>query len=214
MICIIRTGMPDEAVPWLGCILAGGEGKRLGSRCKALVPVDGRPLLDHVIERALPQVAGLALNANDDPANFSNYGLPIVPDPSSERLGPLAGVLAAMDWAAADSRSTGWVATFPVDSPFFPTDLVRRLSRAISDAGADIGRAMSNGHPHPVFALWPIRLRHDLRAALLEEGVRGVDYWMRRYNVVQVDFAAQRDPFFDVDTPDDLAAAEIMMREG
>lgn len=214
MICIARTGMPGEAIPWVGAILAGGQGKRLGGRDKALLPLAGRTLLDHVVERASRQAPLLAVIANGDPTRFGHHGLPVLADTEQGHLGPLAGILTAMDWAADEVRTTGWVATFAVDSPFFPADLVARLSRAVADLGGDIARATSGGRAHPVFALWPVRLRHELRKALVEEGVRGVDAWMRRHAVVQVDFPTTPfDPFFDVDTPEDLLQAERFLAE-
>ncbi len=211
MICIIRTGMPGEAVPWVGVILAGGRGRRVGGRVQALLSLGGRALLDRAIERALPQVADLALNANGDAGRFSGWNLPVLADTVEGYAGPLAGVLTAMEWAVKGENSTGWVATFPVDAPFFPTDLVGRLSAAIADQGADIGRALSGGRAHPLFALWPVRLRHDLRKALVEEGVRGVQEWMARHKVVQVDFPTSPvDPFYNINSLEDLARAETL----
>lgn len=208
MECIIRSGMPKPAVPWVGVILAGGRGLRMGGVDKALLPLGGRSLLERVIERARPQVSDLALNANGDPSRFAFSGLPVIADGIADWPGPLAGVLAALDWASEIKRNTGWVMTFPVDCPFVPLDLAPTLSAAITDQGGDIARAFSGDRPHPLAALWPIRLRRHLRRAMIEDGIRGVQEWTARYRVVQVEFPAiPFDPFLNINRPEDLETA-------
>lgn len=198
-----------------GAILAGGRATRMGGGDKPLRPLAGRPLLDRVIERLRPQAAALALNANGDPARFSGWGLPVIADEAADRPGPLAGVLAAMDWAAAEGASH--VLTVAGDTPFFPADLGARLAAALSPetpialaATPDPKRGLAR---HPTFGLWPVALRDDLRAALAE-GVRKVVVWTDRHGAGAVEFlAAPFDPFFNVNTPDDMAEAERIARE-
>jgi molybdopterin-guanine dinucleotide biosynthesis protein A len=195
-----------------GVLLAGGLARRMGGGDKGMRALRGRPLLAWVIERARPQVAALALNANGDPARLAAFGLPVVPDGIADYPGPLAGVLAGLDWAAADVPAATHVASFATDAPFLPRDLVRRLSAAMEE-GAELACAASAGQSHPVFGLWPVALRHDLRRAL-HEGVRKVDVWTARYRLAIVDFAAEPvDPFFNVNRADDLAVAERLAAE-
>ena len=198
-----------------GVILAGGLARRMGGGDKALSEVAGRPLLARVIERLAPQVEGAALNANGDPARFAAFSLPVVADESDDRPGPLAGVLAGMDWAAGTGASH--VLTVAADTPFFPRDLGARLAAAVGEA-TPIALAATpdaeRGRParHPTFGLWPVALRGDLRAALAD-GVRKVVLWTDRHGAATVVFdAAPFDPFFNVNTPDDLARAEALAK--
>ena len=195
-----------------GVLLAGGKARRMGGGDKCLCELAGEPLLAHAIARAEPQIATLAINANGDAARFAAFGLPVIADTIANHAGPLAGVLAGMDWAAAHASH---VASFATDAPIFPADLVARLAATIGD-GADIACASSNGRVHPVFALWPVVLREDLRRAMQDEGVRKVDIWTARYCLAEVAFEADRyDPFFNANKPDDLARAEdILARIG
>jgi len=190
-----------------GVLLAGGLARRMGGGDKGMRMLLGRPLLDWVIERARPQVRALALNANGDPARLASFGLPVVPDGIAGFAGPLAGVLAGLDWAADELAEATHVASFATDAPFLPRDLVRRLAIAVED-GAELACAASAGQAHPVFGLWPVALRYDLRRAL-ESGVRKVDQWTGRYRLATVEFAERPvDPFFNVNSAEDLAAAE------
>lgn len=193
-----------------GVLLAGGLGRRMGGGGdKPLKELAGKPLIAHTIQRARPQVAALVLNANGDPARFAEFGLPVIPDPVEGFVGPLAGILAGLDWARAQVPGAGWLASFATDAPFLPDDLVARLGEAVSREGADIGCAMSGGRTHPVFGLWPVRLANDLRRALIEEDMRKIDRWTARYKVAYAEWPADPvDPFYNVNTPDELAAAE------
>ena len=194
-----------------GVILAGGLAKRMGGGDKGMRLLAGRPILAWVIERAQPQVAALALNANGDPARLARYCLPVVPDGVADFAGPLAGVLAGLDWAAERVADATHVASFATDAPFLPRDLVARLAAAV-EAGADLACAASGGRSHPVFGLWPLRLRDDLRRALGDEGIRKVDQWTGRYRLETVAFAAEPvDPFFNANRPEDLAEAERLV---
>ena len=185
-------------------------GAGVGDKC--LVELGGRSLLDRVIERASPQVERLALNANGDARRFARFGLPVVADSVGEGFGPLAGVLAGLNWAASQAPGTLHLASFATDTPFFPVDLVQRLAREI-ECGAELACASSGGRLQPLFALWPVALRHELRRALAEEGVRKVDRWTARYRLSVVDFpAAPFDPFLNLNEPDDLAVAREALR--
>jgi molybdopterin-guanine dinucleotide biosynthesis protein A len=191
-----------------GVLLAGGLGRRMGGGAdKPLRLLAGRSLLAHAVQRAAPQVGALVLNVNTVPAAFTDYGLPLVADPIAGYAGPLAGVLAGMEWAAA--RGCQWLVSFATDAPFLPRDLVTNLVEAVRREDADIGCARSGGRVHPVFALWPVHLAETLRRAMVEEQMRKVDLWTSRFRVAYADWPDQPfDPFFNVNTPEDLAAAE------
>ena len=190
-----------------GVILAGGLSRRLGGGDKCLRHLAGRSILAHIIERLRPQVDALALNANGDPTRFHTFALPVVADSIAGFAGPLAGILAGLDWAAGHSGVTH-VATAAADAPFLPADLVARLQRALEDGRHDLACACSAGRAHPVFGLWPVALREQLRVAV-GGGIRKVDQWTARYRLVPVDFSVgPPDPFFNVNKPEDLMEAE------
>ena len=200
---------PDPRRDCAGLLLAGGLGRRMGGGLKGMALLDGRPLLAHAAARAGPQVACLAVNANAPTAAFAELGLPVLPDPVTGFVGPLAGVLAGMLWAR--EAGYGWVASFPCDAPFFPATLVHDL--AVEGDGADIVTATSGGRRHPVFALWATRLAGDLHHALAGEGLRKVDRWTARHRMADVEFPVSPagDPFFNINTPEELAAAEARL---
>jgi molybdopterin-guanine dinucleotide biosynthesis protein A len=197
-----------------GVILAGGQSRRMGGGDKCLRTLGGRPILDRIVERARPQVEALVLNANGDSARFADFGLPVAADVIEGFAGPLAGVLTGLDWAAAHAPDCTHVASFASDAPFFPKDLVAKLADAVAREGADLACASSEGRAHPVFGLWPLSLREDLRRAMVEEDLRKVDAWTARHRLVEVDFtpvetaAGPLDPFFNTNRPEDLAEAE------
>jgi molybdenum cofactor guanylyltransferase len=200
----------DTGADVVGVLLAGGQARRMGGGDKSLRRLGDRTILEHVIERARPQVAALVLNANGDPARFARFGLPVAADVVEGFAGPLAGVLTGMEWTRRHRPACAWIATIATDSPFLPEDLVTRLGRAVE--GADLACARSGGRAHPVFGLWPVRLAEDLRRAMVE-GVRKVDLWTARHRLVEVDFAADPiDPFFNTNRPEDLAEAERLLR--
>jgi molybdopterin-guanine dinucleotide biosynthesis protein A len=203
----------NTAAVTIGLLLAGGLARRMGGGDKCLRPLGGRPMLAHIIERARPHVSALVLNANGDPARFASFGLPVAADVIEGFAGPLAGVLTGMEWALANQPDSAWLATFATDAPFFPRDLVARLHDAIRRARADLACARSEGQDHPVFGLWPVRLRGELRRAMTEEGIRKVDLWTARYKLAVAEFAtAPFDPFFNANRPEDLAEAERLLR--
>jgi len=195
-----------------GVILAGGLARRMGGGDKALLPVAGRPLLAHIIDRLRPQVTEIALNANGDPARFAEFGLPVIPDTVEGFAGPLAGVLAGMRWAA--ERGHSHIVSAAGDTPFFPTDLVARLYAAKGDqpismaATEDPERGLSE---HPTFALWPVDLADDLEYALTEGNMRKVIVWTSRHGCARAVFEGNL-PFFNVNTPEDLAEAELIAK--
>ena len=194
-----------------GVVLAGGLSRRMGGGDKSLRLLAGHPILAHIVERARPQVAALALNANGDAARFAAFGLPVVADSVPDFAGPLAGILAGLDWAAARVPGATHVASFAGDAPFLPRDLVARLAAAVAQGHA-LACAASAGRAHPVFGVWPVALRDALRRAVVEEGIRKVDAWTARYDLATVEFAtAPIDPFFNANRPDDLAEAERLV---
>lgn len=204
-----ETGLTDRVI---GVLLAGGLSRRMGGGDKCLRPLDGRPILAHVVARARPQVDGLILNANGDPARFADFGLPVAPDVVEGFAGPLAGVLTGMEWALANRPEASWIATIAVDTPFFPRDLIARLVAAVRAESADLACAASGGRSHPVFGLWPVRLAPALRHALVAEGLRKIDAWTARHRLATVAFpATPADPFFNVNHPEDLAEAERLL---
>jgi molybdopterin-guanine dinucleotide biosynthesis protein A len=189
-------------------ILAGGLSSRMGGGDKGLLPLGDTTLLGQVIDRLRPQVGDMVLNANGDVSRFDSYALPVVADGIADYAGPLAGVLAGMDWAAA--RGATHIVSVAADTPFFPTDLVARLVQGRGDAAIALAASMDPKRGQvrqPTFGLWPVALRDDLRAAL-QDGLRKVVIWTDRHGTAEVLFDGYEvEPFFNVNTPDDLAKA-------
>ena len=198
----------------VGVLLAGGLARRMGGGDKPLRTLGGKPILDRVVARARPQVADLLLNVNGDPARFEGYGLPMAGDVIDGHAGPLAGILTGMEWARAAHPEVEWIVSFATDAPFLPGDLVAKLRAAAKGEDAEIACAMSGGRTHPVFALWPVALAGDLRAAMIDEDMRKIDAWTERYRIVHVDFPTDPvDPFFNINKPDNLAEAERLLAD-
>ena len=189
----------------------------MGGGDKPLLSFGKDRLIDHVAARLKPQVASLALNANGDPARFAAMGLPVIEDTVPGHAGPLAGILAGLEWAATQTNRE-WLTSAAGDTPFFPDDLVERLVAAAHDQPGAIAVASSDGRSHPTFALWPLGLRDALRHFLVDEDNRRVFAFMERHGYVAVEFpiieaGGQRiDPFFNINTPDDLAAAKSLLQ--
>ena len=201
--------MTTERPATLCVVLAGGLGRRMGGGDKPMREIGGRTILEHVIERLAPQCDGLVLNANGDPARFARFGLPVVADTVEGYPGPLAGVLAALEWAAANRPRVEWVVSAAGDCPFLPRDLVERLQQARRNEGADLAVAASGHQTHPVIGLWKVAARDELRHALVEEDMRKIDRWTARYKLATVSWpTAPVDPFFNANTVEDLAEAE------
>jgi molybdopterin-guanine dinucleotide biosynthesis protein A len=200
------------AAPVVGVILAGGLSRRMGAD-KAFIDLAGRPLIDRVVGRLQPQVAALAINANGDASRFAQFGLPVLPDPIPDFQGPLAGILAGLQWAQQSGKT--FVASVPADTPFAPADLVLRLLAGIRSAEIAVA-ASDDGKDHPTVALWRVSLANDLAAWLARGGDRAVRAWISTRRAVQVAFADGDggDPFFNVNTPADLErAVERLKRE-
>ncbi|MFN3349133.1 molybdenum cofactor guanylyltransferase MobA [Pseudorhodoplanes sp.] len=195
----------------LGLILAGGLARRMGGGDKALIEIGGRAILDRVIATMAPQCDGLLLNANGDPARFARFGLPVVPDDVPDFAGPLAGILAGLDWAAAQRPGLAWVASVPGDCPFLPADLVTRLHVARQSVGTPLACAKSGDWRHPVAGLWPVSLRADLRHALVKEDLHKIEVWTARHGIAIAEWPDRPvDPFFNVNTPEDRARANAI----
>lgn len=198
-----------------GVLLAGGQSRRMGGGDKGLLTLDGKTMLQRVVDRFSPQVGALVINANGDPARFADYRLPVVADSIEGFVGPLAGVLAGMRWAARHTPGARLVATTSTDAPFLPRDLVLRLANEQARSGG-IALAASGGEMHPVIGLWPVALADDLEAALTS-GVRKVLHWTDRHGTHPVDFpllevaGRKVDPFFNANTPEELAEAASLV---
>jgi molybdenum cofactor guanylyltransferase len=192
----------------LGVILAGGRATRMGGGDKGLKRIGGQLMLTRVINRIEQQVERLIISANGDPERFIDFDLPVIPDDLPDLPGPLAGILAAMDFAA-EMTSANFVLSVAADCPFLPRDLCPRLLALQKLHDSRISVARSGGFAQPTIALWDTSLRRDLRKALSEEGLRKIDAFTARYPTTSVDWpVTPYDPFFNANTPDDLAHAE------
>ena len=195
--------------PIVGTLLAGGLSRRMGGGDKNLLQLFGKSILRHVVEKTEPQVDTLILNANGDANRFSEFGLPVVRDVIEGYAGPLAGILTGLHWASENVPTCQWVATFATDAPFVPKNLVAKLLQSIEVEGVDMACAISNDRTHPPFALWPVRLKDQLRAAMVDEEMRKIDLWTARYKIAHVPFLVDGiDPFFNINKPDHLEEAE------
>jgi molybdenum cofactor guanylyltransferase len=201
----VTTDLPGTP----GVLLAGGLARRMGGGDKPMRQIGGRSILERVIARLAPQCDGLILNANGDPARFKSFGLPVIPDTVANFPGPLAGILAALDWTAANRPDVKWILSAAADCPFLPRDLVARLHRARAAENAELAVAASDGQTHPVIGLWSVGLRQALRHALVVEDIRKVERWTARYALATVEWQVETlDPFFNANTVDDIATAE------
>ena len=205
---MIETDSAKRSGGVAGVLLAGGRARRMGGGDKCLHPLGDRTVLQHVIDRALPQVSALVLNANGDAARFARFGLPVAGDVIEGFAGPLAGILTGLEWMREHASECPWLVSFATDAPFFPTDMVARMVAAVKEEGADMACAASNGRSHPVFGLWPASVAGDLRHALFVEGIHKIDTWTARYRLATVAFPADtHDPFLNINRPEDLTAA-------
>lgn len=203
----VMTAMTTTSIP--GVLLAGGLAQRMGGGDKPMRLVDGRTILQRVMERLAPQCSRLILNANGDPARFASTSLPVVADSVDGFKGPLAGILAGLDWVASHMPETQWMLSAAADCPFLPRDLVARLVAARAAEHSELALAASGGQLHPVVGLWPVGLRADLRHALVTDDIRKVTRFTARYAVATVSWpVVPLDPFFNANTADDLAEAE------
>ena len=199
-----------SSVPGIPAVLlAGGLARRMGGGDKPMRRIGGRIILERVIARLKPQCGELILNANGDPARFAEFGLPVIADSVENFPGPLAGILAALDWTAANRPGVPFVLSAAADCPFLPRDLVARLDRERTEQDAQLAVASSGGQSHPVIGLWSVALRGELRHALVAEDVRKIDRWTARYKLATVSWpTTPLDPFFNANTMDDIAKAD------
>jgi molybdenum cofactor guanylyltransferase len=192
----------------VGLVLAGGLARRMGGGDKALIRIGNETILQRALARLAPQVSGIVLNANGDPRRFAPFGLPVVADSVPDFAGPLAGILAGLDWVAAKRPDIEWVVSVPGDCPFLPRDLVARLQAARIAEGKPLACAHSGDWRHPVVGLWQVALREDLRHAITIEDLRKIEVWTARHGVALADWPAEPvDPFFNVNTPEDVEMA-------
>jgi molybdopterin-guanine dinucleotide biosynthesis protein A len=206
---ILQAEIAPKSPP-VCCILAGGRGQRMGGKDKALIRLAGKTLLDHVASRLALQARTIVLNANGEPSRFAAFGLPVIADGISGHAGPLAGILAGLEWAAAEDASE--MVSVAIDTPFLPRDLVKQLKSA--RCGHDIACAASGGRVHPVIGLWPTRLADDLRQALTTENLHKVDAWTARHRLAIAEWPIDAyDPFFNINRPQDLIEAERILSE-
>lgn len=195
--------------PTLGLVLAGGLARRMGGGDKPMRTIGGRSMLARVIDRVAPQCDELILNANGDAGRFAAFDRPVVADSVTDFPGPLAGILAGLDWAAEHRPDIHWVLSAPGDCPFLPRDLAIRLHRARDNEAAQLAVASSGGQTHPVVGLWDVAMRHDLREALVNQQLRQVGRFMARYRLAAVAWPTDPvDPFFNANTAEDIAEAE------
>jgi molybdenum cofactor guanylyltransferase len=198
-------------LPTLGLVLAGGLARRMGGGDKARIEIGGRSILQRVLDCLEPQCRYVIINANGDPARFADTALPVVADSVPDFAGPLAGILAGLDWAAANAPNGEWLLSVPGDCPFLPKNLMARLHDARAAAGVPLACARSGEWRHPVVGLWPVRLRDDLRHALTSEGLHKIELWTARHGVAIADWPdTPVDPFFNVNTPEDAARAQAL----
>ncbi|WP_088344318.1 MULTISPECIES: molybdenum cofactor guanylyltransferase MobA [Rhodomicrobium] len=201
----------------IGIILAGGLSRRMGGGAKALMPLAGRPMVAHVIGRIAPYVDACVLNVNGDASAFAQFGLPIVADSFGDYAGPLAGLLSGMRWAAEHRLEARWVVTAPCDTPLLPENYVDALAAEGPD-GATVVIAASGGREHFASGLWPVALADEL-AAFLASGERRIQSWIERNPNKTLTFPliddgrGGVDPFFNVNTPEELAMAERFASE-
>lgn len=196
--------------PTLGLVLAGGLARRMGGGDKARIEIGGVSILDRVLAVLSAQCTGIVINANGDPGRFADTGVPVISDNIPGYPGPLAGILAGLDWLAAQDNGVEWMMSVPGDCPFLPDDLVEKLhtARRRMGTGVPLACARSGKWRHPVVGLWPLALREDLRKALVDEDMRKIEVWTARHGVAIADWPDQPvDPFLNVNTPEDVELA-------
>jgi molybdopterin-guanine dinucleotide biosynthesis protein A len=197
--------------PTLGLVLAGGLARRMGGGDKVRIKIGRSTILDRVLATLSGQCTDIIINANGDPERFADTSCTVVPDNVPGFAGPLAGILAGLDWLAAQDNGIEWLVSVPGDCPFLPDDLVERLheARRKMGAGVPLACARSGEWRHPVVGLWPLALRADLRKALVDEDLRKIEVWTARHGVAIAEWPVEPiDPFFNVNTPEDAARAE------
>jgi molybdenum cofactor guanylyltransferase len=197
----------------VGVILAGGQSRRFGGGDKFLKKLNGKLLIDHVIDRVSPQTSNVIINSNSNADLFKGQNHPIIPDSIGGYAGPLAGILTGMEWVLRVKPQCKWIVTFPSDAPFIPLDSAEKMIKCAEEERANIVCSASNGRTHPVCALWQVGLADDLRKAMINEEIRKIDLWTARYRSSVVEFSDQPfDPFFNINKPGDLERAEEILK--
>ena len=203
-----------------GIILAGGLSRRMGGGDKGLLMLGKTTIIERVIDKISPQVGSLAININGDSSRFPDYKLPIIPDSIKGYLGPLSGILAGMEWAFKNGNR--YIATVAADTPFLPDDLIKRLHAMVKSKNLNIGIAASrilSGDDvfiHPTFGIWEVALKDDLRDALAND-TRKIMFWAKKFKLDYYYFDTSdklNDPFFNINTPDDLEEAKYRLKKG
>ena len=203
-----------------GIILAGGLSRRMGGGDKGLLMLGKTTIIERVIDKISPQVGSLALNINGDSSRFPDYKLPIISDSIKGYLGPLSGILAGMEWAFKNGNR--YIATVAADTPFLPDDLIKRLHAMVKSKNLNIGIAASrilSGDDvfiHPTFGIWEVALKDDLRDALAND-TRKIMFWAKKFKLDYYYFDTSdklSDPFFNINTPDDLEEAKYRLKKG
>ena len=202
-----------------GIILAGGLSRRMGGGDKGLLMLGETSIIERVIDKILPQVGSLAININGDSSRFPDYKLPIIPDSIKGYLGPLSGILAGMEWAFKNGNR--YIATVAADTPFLPDDLIKRLHAMVKSKNLNIGIAASrilSGDDvfiHPTFGIWEVALKDDLRDALAND-TRKIMFWAKKFKLDYYYFDTSdklSDPFFNINTLDDLEEAKYRLKK-
>ncbi|ORU94116.1 MAG: molybdenum cofactor guanylyltransferase MobA [Cycloclasticus sp. symbiont of Poecilosclerida sp. N] len=207
--------MPIENNRIVSVILNGGLSRRMDNKNKAFLQLAGKPLIEHVLNKLRPPSETLIINSNDQNKRLEAYGLPIVKDSLDGFLGPLAGILSAMEWVSEYQPQCHLLASIPIDTPFLPDNLINKLHQRLLESQATLAFAASNGRIHPVIGLWPIALMDDLRSAIVNEGILKVDLWTSRYKTTHLSFDYQTvDPFFNINHDDDLLQAKQFLLRG
>lgn len=197
----------------LGLVLAGGLARRMGGGDKALIEIGGRTILSRVLATLKPQCDAIILNANGDTGRFASSGLPVVSDDIPDFAGPLAGILAGLDWMAAHRPDLEWMASVPGDCPFLPADLVVRLHQVREQAATPLACAKSGDWRHPTVGLWNVALRDNLRRAIVDEDLHKIEIWTARHGIAIAEWPDRPvDPFFNVNTPEDRDRADTIAK--
>ncbi|UVF20727.1 molybdenum cofactor guanylyltransferase MobA [Microvirga terrae] len=200
--------------PTVGVVLAGGLSRRMGGQDKVLLAFEGLTLLEYVAQRLAPQCESLIVNANGEPRRFGTLPFPVVTDSVAGHLGPLAGILTALEWTQAHRPGVEWVVSVPADTPFVPSDLVGRLHEARGESRHTLACASSGEQLHFAVGLWPISLRQDLREMLVKSDIRSIRDWAKRHGYAEASWHTEpRDPFFNINTPDDWVTAKVLLQQ-
>lgn len=206
------AGYPRDKI--LGVVLAGGLARRMGGQNKALLKLRNGHLIDHVLARLASQCADILISSNDDAAVFGQFRRTVIPDAIQGHAGPIAGVYSAMEWAVTQAPLSEWILSAPVDCPFLPGDLAERLWNSATDSAKPVALAASAEHVHYVCGLWHVSLHETIRRLLETDEIRRAETIAEKCGYSSTSWHASAiDPFFNINTADDLALAEDIMRQ-